>query len=349
VVPGLVSNRSIAIIEDDYTTKSQLKVRLEKAGYKVSSFTTSSKLIAQLAAMVPEIVIMDKDPANPKKPFWIIELIKKEPKLKKTEIFAYLKEIEVKDEIALRRYKVTSYFTKTNKINYIIEGVKKHFALQGRPEEFDPWIDFLEMQQQIQHKYEGPPGAPGQLRVPPGAKVIPPPGAQRTNAPAPKQPLIPSPPSAAPHRLPPTEESSDFLTTIQDKVVAKDLEKKAASPALENFNKGVSFYNKEQYPQALIMFEKSRLDKMLQAKSLVMIGKIHRHMNNMNAAIATFKEAHHAAEDTETKLESRYQIAETMKKQGKLQDAYNMFATVYKADKEFKDTRNKLIELKKSL
>jgi len=345
-----VSNKSIAIIEDDYTTKSQLKVRLEKAGYKVSSFTTSSKLIAQLAAMGPAIIIMDKDPANPKKPFWIIEHIKKEPKLKKSEIFAYLKEIEVKDEIALRKHKVTSYFTKTNKINYIIEGVKKHFALQGRPEEFDPWIDFLEMQQQIQHKYDGPPGATGRLVAPPGAQVIPPSGAQQAKEPAAKQPLIPSPGGAAAgHRAPPTEESSDFLTTIQDKVVEKDKEKKATSPALENFNKGVSFYNKEQYPQALIMFEKSRLDKMLQAKSLIMIGKIHRHMNNMNAAIATFKEAHHAAEETETKLESRYQIAETMKKQGKLQEAYNMFATVYKADKEFKDTRNKLIDLKKSL
>lgn len=147
----------------------------------------------------------------------------------------------------------------------------------------------------------------------------------------------------------PSEDMADFLTTIEEKVVAKDKGTKAISPALDNYNKGMAFYNKEQFPQALIMFEKSRLDKALQAKSLLMIGKIHRNMNNMNAAIATFKEAHHTAEDTATKLESRYQIAETMRKQGKLQDAYNMYATVYKADKEFKDTRNKLIELKKSL
>ena len=119
-----MSNQLIAIIEDDYTTKSQLKLRLEKAGYKVSSLTISPKLISQLSALNPAIIIMDKDPANPKKPFWIIEHIKNEQKLKKAEIFAYLKEIDVKDEIALRKFKVSSLFTKINKINYIVEGVK---------------------------------------------------------------------------------------------------------------------------------------------------------------------------------------------------------------------------------
>jgi len=352
-----VSTRLIAIVEDDYTKKSQLKALLEKAGYKVSSFSSSPKLIAELAAISPAIIITDKDPANARNPFWIVEHIKKEPKLKGSEIFAYLKEIEVKDEISLRKFKVTSYFTKTNKISYLVEGVSKHFALQNLPTEFDPWADHLERQQQYSAPppgYQPPPAgqprpaAPAAPQQRPAAPApAPPRPAQPAPAAAPKAPLIPNPPHQ-PQKPAGMVDFSDFLTTIQDTVVKKDEEKQTGpvSPALDNFNKGMGFFNKEQFPQALIMFEKSRLDKMLQARSLVMIGKIHRHMNNLNAAIATFKEAHHAADDTETKLESRYEIALTMKAQGKLQDAYNMLATVYKTDKGFKDTRNKLIELK---
>lgn len=384
-----MSNRLIAIVEDDYTKKSQLKALLEKAGYKVSTFISSPKLISELSLANPAIIITDKDPANPKNPFWIIEGVKREPKLKSSEVFAYLKEIEVKDEIVLRKHKITSYFTKINKINYLVEGVSKHFSLQGTAKEFDPWVEFLELQQQVRsapapayqpqsgqpHPAQGRPQAPPGQPPPPGYRPpqqAPAPGhppqprpaaapqagqAQRPSPaqapPRAREPLIPSPASLAQKHaqgsaMEPAADISDFLTTIQDSVVKKMEEKNAppVSPALDNFNKGLAFFNKEQYPQALIMFEKSRMDKMLQAKSLVMVGKIHRKMNNMNAAIATFKEAHHTADDTETKLEARYEIAETMKVQGKLQDAYNMFATVYKTDKTFKDTRNKLIELK---
>jgi tetratricopeptide (TPR) repeat protein len=115
------------------------------------------------------------------------------------------------------------------------------------------------------------------------------------------------------------------------------------------YNLGVSYYEMGLMDQAMDQLEKSCKAPEWKLSSLSMIGAIHRNQGEYDKAVKTFTICYQSTTDAFAKLGFRYEIADTMAVQGKFVEAYKMFATVYKADKGYRDTRNRLLEIKATL
>jgi len=337
--------RPIAVIEDEFTLKTGLKDLLEKQGFKAESLKLSSDILSKLVSLNPSIIITDLDEDNPSDPFKIVSAIKSTKKLSESELFVYTGSIDVKKEVGLRKLKIISYFTKSANPEHLVSGIKNHFSWEEMSREYDP---FKELEEQEESEVNVEDLIPLEEDQKQSEK------ASRTT-----QNIEDMPPLAEDHIQPKVLQTAqpdnsdknneflDMLSEVHD-VIEKKLDEIDDSPEA-CYNLGVSHFEKGLMSKALVELEKSSKSPDWKLKSLSMIGAIHRNQGEFDKAIGIFRLCYKCAADDFAKLGLRYEIADTQDIQGKLADAYKMFATVFKADKNFKDTRERLLKIKAAL
>ncbi len=447
---------TIALVADKFMVDMKIEEQLKKEGFNAVMVKKAPDLIKALVKLSPAIIIIDLDHQNQDNPLAVISAIKKEAQLKESEVFIYTEGIDVRTEVALRKLKVQSYFTKSKNTELLINGVRNHFSWDEMTQEYNPWEDEeendddyiydLREEEQIIEKQlvkrprHRPPDRPSRPAATDGAPTATP-AQQRRPAPPPQEAAPPPQEAAPPAREEPApaaktpsdiEESSinlpgmlpedqkesdtnefmEMLTDFQNGISKKldDVEKapghgqaaevenqiiqdgpfkaenltsegEALLTQPENFtntdefqdllnefhagldnklanmekgheshyNLGISYFEMGLFEQALEQFEKCVGTQEYKLRSMNMIGAIHRKLGAYDKAVESFKACHMNAPDEYSKLSFRYEIADTFMTQGKMRDAYKMFATVYKVDKGFKDTRAKLIKIKSAL
>lgn len=118
----------IYIVEDAFTAKVGLAALYQQAGHEV---VTGGPDIAAITAAKPGIIITDIDVTlvNVKNanPMHFLEELKGDAALKGVEIFVYTESIDVSLEVKLRKLKLSSYFTKDNNTEFIVNSVKGVF------------------------------------------------------------------------------------------------------------------------------------------------------------------------------------------------------------------------------
>jgi len=452
---------TIALVADKFMVDMKIEDQLKKEGFNAVTVKKAADLVKILAKLNPAIIITDLDHQNQDNPLAVISAIKGETQLKESEVFVYTEGIDVRTEVALRKLKVQSYFTKSKNTELLINGVRNHFSWDEMTQEYNPWEDeeenesdddylddyihdlsdeqIIEKQpvkrprrppsRQSQPSVAGEiptapaprhrPAPPSQEAAPPSQEAAPP--SQREPSPAAKTPAdIEESSITLPGMLPDDQKASDmseFMEMMTDfqSGISKKLDSVEKAPGhgsvaqegignqiiqdgpfkaenltsegealltqpenftntdefqdllnefhagLDNklanmekgheshYNLGISYFEMGLFEQALEQFEKCVGAREYKLKSMNMIGAIHRKLGAYDKAVEAFKACHMDAPDEHSKLSFRYEIADTFMTQGKMRDAYRMFATVYKVDKGFKDTRAKLIQIKSTL
>ncbi len=113
----------IYIVEDAFTAKVGLAALFQKAGYEV---VTGGPDIPAIVAAKSGIVVTDIDPKNAN-PMHFLEELKGNSSLKGVEIFVYTESIDVSLEVKLRKLKLSSYFTKDDNTEFIVNSAKGVF------------------------------------------------------------------------------------------------------------------------------------------------------------------------------------------------------------------------------
>ena len=139
-------------------------------------------------------------------------------------------------------------------------------------------------------------------------------------------------------------EFNEMLNDFQDGI-AKHLDT-VEDPHETHYNNGLAYMERNELDKALEEFSKSRLSPRLEEKSIVMIGSIQRRRGEYYKALDTFKQGYDLVSAEASKLNFRYELAETLLAQKRRKDAYNMFASVFKADRNFRDVRSRLVAIK---
>ncbi len=118
----------IYIVEDPFTAKVGLAALYQKAGYEV---VTGRPDITAIIAAKPGIVVTDIDVtlvnAKNANPMHFLEELKANPAMKGVEIFVYTERIDVSLEVKLRKLKLSSYFTKDDNTEFIVNSAKNVF------------------------------------------------------------------------------------------------------------------------------------------------------------------------------------------------------------------------------
>lgn len=328
-------SRPIVIFEDAHTKQRNLKGTLEKDGFSVVSIERAPDMLAKAAAAKPAIIITDFD-ADKAHPLKIIEALKANAAFKETEIFIYSDSIDVKQEVALRKLKISSWFIKSEKSADLIGGVRTHFSWDEMSKEYDPFAGMEEEERREQALDED--------GNPVGEEFH---AAPRTDAPRASSELVEVIEVTKPKSLEDSESFKEMFSDFQAGI-EKKLEGDANS-AESFYNLGVSYLGMGMDQQALEQFEKIARDQDWKQRATQMIGVTCRKLGDYNRAIESFKACYQSTADEYAKLDFRYEIADTLMTMGKLKEAYQMFATVFKADKDFKDTKAKLIQIKTTL
>ena len=328
--------RPIVIFEDAHTKQRNLKGALEKDGFSVVSLDRAPDMLTKAAAAKPAIIITDFD-VDKAHPLKVVEALKANPAFKETEIFIYSESIDVKMEVALRKLKISSWFIKSEKAADLIGGVRTHFSWDQMSQEYDPFAgmeDENERADAVTDENGNPVGE--EFHATAGG------GAPRTSSELVEVIEVTKPK--------PLEESESFKEMFSD--FQAGIEKKLegdANSAETFYNLGVSYLEMGMDKQALEQFEKIAANPEWKQRATQMTGVACRKLGDYNRAIESFKSCYQATADEYAKLDFRYEIADTLMTMGKLKEAYQMFATVFKADKDFKDTKAKLIQIKTTL
>ncbi|MBI5816377.1 MAG: tetratricopeptide repeat protein [Nitrospinae bacterium] len=311
-------DKVIALLTDGFMEKHGVREKLAAEGFKVESYSAlSGETVEKLAAARPDIIIGDDDPANAADSFHFFKRLKEDPRFKETELFFYTGAIDVKTEISIRRLKITSYFIKSENVGHLVDGVLQHYIQKDLDKDDSRWkkeINDLEIQEaeearadEASSSYTGDEYTSGQS-------------------------------------LENTAEFSDMVDTFHKGIEAKLGTDESSFEAY--YNLGISYLEMGLFPQALAEFEKVKSSPAWKLKAVNMIGQTQRKMGEPDKAVETFKAGFKETADTFTKMGFLYEIADTMESQGKNQEAYKAFATIYQQNKEFKDVRSRLITLK---
>jgi len=336
--------RSIAVIEDEFTLKTGLKKMLEQEGFKAESLKPSSDILSKLVSLNPSIIITDLDQKNPADPFKTVSAIKSTEKLNESELFVYTGSIDVKIEVGLRKLKIVSYFTKSTNPEHLVTGIKNHFSWEEMSSEYDPFKEMEEEEGASQNLEDVVPLEEGrtQPEIPEAPRRV------EDVAPLEEDQIQPEIPEAPQHDN--SDNNNEFLDMLSEvhNVIEKKLDGIDENPEA-CYNMGVSYFEKGLMDQALAQLEKSSESPDWKLSSLSVIGAIHRNQGEFDKAIVIFSRCYKCTADSFARLGFRYEIADTQDIQGKLAEAYKMFATVYKADKGFRDTRERLLKIKAAL
>ncbi|MBF0171010.1 MAG: hypothetical protein HQK87_07985 [Nitrospinae bacterium] len=314
---------TIGLVEDPYVLKSALVDLLNKAGYTPLVVARSEDPVKKFETAKPAIIITDRDPATSDHPFGIIDAIRKSPVLGKTEIFFFSDNLDVKDEVALRRFKINSFFLKSADPQTLIDGIR----LQLNPpkeETYQEWED------QLLNR--------GQVIV-----------ERQVQVPGPAAPAAPPPPAPAPQGggglFGDAGGGSDDMGGIFDSIFGVDDTDKSAKG---HFDLGSALFKSKIWDQSLVELRMAANAPKYACDSYLMMGKAYRELGKLPDAVRTFQAGHKLAAEGQ-KNEFSFELGATMEQAGKPVDAYRLFVAVYKADQNYPGVKERLTNLKKQL
>lgn len=313
-------DRSIVLVEDSFISESGLGKKFEDEGFKVTKIDRSPDMPDKIASLKPDIIVTDLDLDDVLDPYKTISGLKSDERLKEAEIFVLTEELDVKTEVALRKLKVTSYFMKSADPQFIIDAAVAHFnqvEIEESEKEWESDVNSMDLREQgfdvseEEASYED-------------AEYY----DEETSY----------------------DDSNEFQELLSEfqSGLEKHLEK-VEDPSDTHYNLGLSYMEMDLLDKALDEFAKSRKATHLEEKSVSMIGVAQRKLGRYDEAIETFKQGFKIASDNFSKLSFRYELADTLEMQGRLKEAFKMFATVYKADKGFKEVKSRLLSLKSTI
>lgn len=136
---------------------------------------------------------------------------------------------------------------------------------------------------------------------------------------------------------------SDFVDGVEKPV------KTDANPSEALYNLAVSYYEMGLYDKAIEGFVKVAQSPDWRLKSLIMTGMAQKKLGELEKAVETFKAGYRDATDELGKAGFLYELGDTLEALGKRGEAYKIFAAVYQRNKEFRDVRARLINLKTAM
>ncbi len=307
-------DKKVFVIENEFTKRVSLPEKLKKEGFDVQ-LGSGEGVLGKIVSQKPDLIItcIDKSVAMGQETRFIKEL-KNKPELKESEIFVCAENISVGLEVQLRGLKLNNYFQQDDDTGFLVKSVVTYF----NPEEVDMEdpFEYTEPDEPVQ--------------------------APRAPAPtaAPESPATPPPP-------PQTDEErfGDMFGEFSDKVHEQLGDKDGET----YYNLGVSYMDMGLHKEAIKEFLLAAKDEQFKLESTSMMGICMRSLGKSKEAVAMFQQGTKISKDPVEVMGFRYEIGVTLQEMGKLKEAFNFLAAVYKADKNYRDTRKKLVEIKSSL
>lgn len=313
----------IFIIEDEFTKKVGLADILREAGHTVAT-GSGDAVLEKIKQEKPSLIITDViDSENPGEATAFLEKIKAEESLKKTTVFIYTEKIGVSLEVQLRRMKMGDYFIKeeTN-IEVLVRSVKQLY-------EPEPEADTSLMDRSRGYDLDPAPPIMGEI-------------VQGMPGRAPQPPQRQPPPAAPPSEK---ETFGEMFQEFSEKVH----EQLGDDDAETIYNLGISYMDMGLYEEAIKEFDNAAKSDQYKLETTSMIGVCLRNLNKYDEAIDKLKEGAKLTRDPVELMGVKYEIGITLTEAGKLKEAFNMLASIYKQDKQYRDVAKRLVAIKKKL
>ncbi|MGK7346661.1 MAG: tetratricopeptide repeat protein [Candidatus Nitrospinota bacterium M3_3B_026] len=301
----------IVIIEDDFTSRGELSEKLENEGWKVSLVSRGEGMLDSIAAAAPDIIITDIDRDDLLDPYKTLSSLKGDERLSGAEIFVYTDQVDVQTEVAIKRLKIFSCFEKSKDPAYLVDAVTGYFEQKEREEQEDGFESEV-----------------GEMDLAEKGFDV----SEEDFAPADGRGV----------------DFTEILGEFQQGV-EKSMESAGEGGAGTRYELGLSYLEMGLLEQALAEFEKLRDIPHLAEKSAHMTGVTLRKMGRYDKAVEAFKKGHEIAADDFSRLSFRYELADSLEMGGRPREAFKVFASIYKADKGFKDVKSRLLALKSSM
>ncbi len=306
---------TIGIIEDPYILKAELVDLLKKAGYEPLVVARAEDPLKKFEAAKPKVIITDRDPATSDHRFGLINDVRENATLKEVEIFFYSDNLDVKDEVALRRLKVNSFFLKSADPATVVEGIRL-FLNPPKEETYQDWEDELLNRGTV---YVDRP-----VQVP-GAGAPPPPSA----------PAAPPQPGATPSADPlaggggggifgASGGADDNMGGVFDSIFGTDDTDKSAKG---HFDLGSALFSSKIWDQALVELRMASNSARYATESHLMMGKSYRELGKLADAVRSFQAGQKLAPPDE-KNAFTFELAITMEQGGKPTDAFRALASL---------------------
>lgn len=301
----------IYIVEDAFTAKVDLAALYRKAGYEV---VTGGPDVAAITTAKPGIIITDIDVTHVNvknaNPMHFLEELKDNAALKGVEIFVYTEHIDVSLEVKLRKLKLSSYFTKDDNTEFIVNSAKGVF---------NPVVEEEIREDQFIERM-APAAAHAAVAVPPTPTEV---GQAEMDTDSFKKMF------------------ADFSDKVHEGLGENDGE--------TLYNLGVSYMDMGLHDQALAEFERAAKSANFRMEALSMAGVCLRHLKRPKEAIERFKAGAQATQDPSEIMGFRYEIGVTLQEMGMLKEAFNFLGAVYKADKTYRDAADRLRAINNTL
>jgi tetratricopeptide (TPR) repeat protein len=114
-------------------------------------------------------------------------------------------------------------------------------------------------------------------------------------------------------------------------------------------NIGASYMEMGMLEEALHEFDMAARDQNLRLESLTASGVCLRKMRRFQESVDKLKEGLASANAPEDVLSFRYELGVTLEEAGMLKEAFSFLGSVYKADKTYRDTAQRLLNIQNTL
>ncbi len=305
-------DKKVFVIENEFTKKVSLPEKLKKEGFDVQS-GGGEGVVGKIVSQKPDLIItfVDKNAALGKETQFIEEL-KSKPELKESEIFVCAENISVGLEVQLRRLKLNNYFQQDEDTGFLVKSVVTYF----NPEQED-MVDPFEYTEPAEPVYAPQPPAEATVARKPA----------------------PPPPQTDEERF--GEMFGEFSDKVHEQLGDKDGE--------TYYNLGVSYMDMGLHKEAIKEFLLAAKDEQFKLESTSMMGICLRSLGKLAEAISAFQQGTKMSKDPVEIMGFRYEIGITLQEMGKLKEAFNFLAAVFKVDKTYRDARKRLVDIKSSL
>lgn len=341
-------SKPVALIEDRYTTKIRLAERIKSSGYKVLAFQYDKALLKNLAGSAPAIIVTDLAPSK-SAPFGLFKSIRSNKMLEKTEIFFFGERLDVKIELELRRFGITSFFIKSPKAAPIIAAIKRYFD-PIEEETVKDWEARLERARRAEIFGQT-------LRAPMPTEEPTPPKS------APSRPKE-SPPSASAGKsndarapTPKSERASDSIfksdlgsaigVNANDVLASffdKDDETDETQQAESNLEIGIARARSGDVGNAIKALKLAAENDSTRAKANLALGKLYLKIGKYSGAINLLQDGA-KREKGALKLSYHYELGRALESLKKPDQALKLYRSIGAVDANFKDVKSRISRL----
>ena len=322
-----MESRKVLVIEDEYTKKVDLLNALKKNKLMVLT-AAGENIISQIEKDIPEVVITDIDHnAAPGGETAFLQEIRENPKLRGVNIFVYTESLTVSLEVQLRKLKIDSLFTKDKNADSIVKSVTKFF--EPEKEEDTSLLDrarrygqgLMLSQEEVDSILAMKKSALQSTQV--------------------TQPIDQTSRPAVDEKQNFKDMFSEFSEKVHEQLGDDDAE--------TIYNLGISYMDMGLYDEAIKEFDNAAKSDQYKLETANMIGVCLRNLNKYDEAINKLKEGAKLTRDPVELMGLKYEISITLTEAGKLKEAFNMLASIYKQDKNYRDVAKRLMTIKKKL